>query len=266
MHFFRLIPACAVALACAMAQQPAAGEPTAQSALLGSPEAAPAGYTVAPGSKVPLSLINSISTKRSAVGDTVYLETAFPVLAGGRIVIPVGSYVTGTVTEIKRPRRMNGLGQLYIRFDSLTLPNGVTRDFHGRVNSLDGDSKGKLDPEGKVTAESNKAGDAVTVEETAGAGATAGGIVGALSGHPGMGLGLGAAVGAAAGLIGVMAMRPDAILERGSTVEMVIDRPITYNEKELDFGNYQAPHFSNQGPAPEPAKKPIGLGRHFIFD
>ena len=81
-----------------------------------------------------------------------------------------------------------------------------------------------------------------------------------------MGLGLGAAVGAAAGLIGVMAARPDAILERGSTVEMVIDRSISYNEKELDFGNYQAPHFSNQGPAPEPAKKTIGLGRHFILD
>src|ERR1017187_1501081 len=183
MSFFRLMAVGSLALACAMAQQPAAGEPAAQSALLVSPEAAPAGYTVAPGTKLPLSLINSISTKRSAVGDTVYLETAFPVLAGGRIVIPVGSYVTGTVTEIKRPRRMNGLGQLYIRFDSLTLPNGVTRDFHGRVNNLDGDSKGTIGPEGKVTAESNKAGEAQTVEETAGVGATAGGIVGALSGH-----------------------------------------------------------------------------------
>ena len=94
------------------------------------------------------------------MGDTVYLETAFPVLAGRRIVIPVGSYVTGTVTQIKRPGRVKGLGELYIHFDSLTLPNGVTRDFRGRVNSLDGDFSRRLDNEGKVISDSNKSGDA----------------------------------------------------------------------------------------------------------
>ncbi len=271
MSFFRLMMAGLVALAAATAQQPAIGTAVGQSAPAVSAaaapvvpaETAPAAYTVAPGTKLPLSLINSISTKRSAVGDTVYLETAFPVLAGGKIVIPAGSYVTGTVTEIKRPGRIKGLGELYIRFDSLTLPNGVTRDFHGRLNNLDGDSKGRLDNEGKVVSDSNKSGDAVTVEETASAGATVGGIVGAVAGHPGMGLGVGAAAGAAAGLIGVLVSRgPDAILERGSTVEMVIDRPITYTGKELEFGNYQPPHFANQGSPPENPKKAGPLDRH----
>jgi len=268
MSFFRVIAAGLLALATLMGQQPAPGAaggqdapavPAAAAAV--SPETAPAAYTVPPGTKLPLSLINSISTKRSAAGDAVYLETAFPVLAGGRIVIPVGSYVTGTVTEIQRPRRLKGLGQLYIRFDSLTLPNGVTRSFRGRVNNLDGDSKGTVDTEGKVTSENNKAGDAVTVEETAAAGAGVGGIVGALGGHPGMGVGVGAAAGAAAGLIGVMAARPDAILERGSTVEMIIDRPIRYTEKELDFGNYQPPHFAAPPPAPDTGRKNSPMGR-----
>jgi len=80
-----------------------------------------------------------------------------------------------------------------------------------------------------------------------------------------MGVGLGAAAGAAAGLIGVMSARPDAVLERGSTVEMVIDRPIVYNEKELDFGNYQAPHFNNPAP-PAAAKKANPFGRQFIVN
>src|SRR5829696_3566971 len=85
-------------------------------------------YIVEPGTKIPLSLINTISTKHSAEGDRVYLETAFPILVSGRIVVPVGSYVAGTVTQIKKPGRMKGRGELYVRFDSLTLPNGVTRD------------------------------------------------------------------------------------------------------------------------------------------
>ena len=88
----------------------------------------PAEFTVETGTKVPLSLINSVSTKHSAEGDRVYLETVFPVLVNGRIVVPVGSYVAGTVTQLKKPGRVKGRGELYVRFDSLTLPNGVTRD------------------------------------------------------------------------------------------------------------------------------------------
>ena len=39
-------------------------------------------------------------------------------LVNGRIVIPVGSYVAGTVTQIKKPGRMKGRGELYVRFDT----------------------------------------------------------------------------------------------------------------------------------------------------
>ena len=102
-------------------------------------------FTVSTGTKVPLSLINSISTKHSAVGDSVYLETAFPVVVNGRIVIPVGSNVQGTVTQIKKPGRVKGHGELYIRFDSLILPNGVTRDFRARMGGMDAAASGKLD-------------------------------------------------------------------------------------------------------------------------
>src|SRR5262249_15074203 len=82
-----------------------------------TPAPAPAAqFTVEPGTKMPLSLINSISTKHSAEGDRVYLETVFPVLVNGRIVVPVGSYVAGTVTQVKKPGRVKGRGELYVRF------------------------------------------------------------------------------------------------------------------------------------------------------
>src|SRR5450759_4350448 len=95
-------------------------------------------YTITAGNKIPLSLINSVSTKHSAEGDRIYLETVFPILSNGRIVIPPGSYVAGTVTQVKRPGRVKGRGELYLCFDSLTLPNGVTRDFRARVAGIDG--------------------------------------------------------------------------------------------------------------------------------
>jgi len=208
-------------------------------------------FTVDPGTKVPLSLINSISTKHSAEGDRVYLETSFPVLANGRIVIPVGSYVAGTVTQIKRPGRVKGRAELFIRFDSLTLPNGVTREFRARIGGLDGLTSGTLDKaEGKVTSDGNKVGDVRTVAETAGAGASVGAIAGNAASHTGMGLGVGAAAGAAAGLIGVLATRgPDAVLARGSSVEMVLDRPLIFQDNELNFSGYAPPRASAAPPA-----------------
>src|SRR5690242_13061152 len=84
-------------------------------------------YTVEPGTHIPLSLINSVSTKNSIVGDRVYLETVFPILVDGKIVIPPGSYVAGTITDVQRPGKMKGRGEFHLRFDSLTLPNGTTR-------------------------------------------------------------------------------------------------------------------------------------------
>jgi hypothetical protein len=220
--------------------------------------AQPASYTVDPGTKIPLSLINTISTKHSTEGDRVYLETSFPVLVSGRIVIPVGSYVAGTVTQVKKPGRVKGRGELYIRFDTITLPNGVTRDFRARIGGVDGQATGELDKaEGKVKSEGNKVGDARTIGEATGAGASIGVIAGNAAGHAGLGAGLGAAAGAAAGLVGVLATRgPDAVLSRGTTVEMVIDRPVSFSDADLNFGNYQPPHAAaSSAPLPQQSEK-----------
>src|ERR1700694_3317554 len=174
------------------ADPPAEGNRQAQDGLKVASDtrraAHPDDFVVAAGTKVPLSMINSVSTKTASEGERIYLETVFPILANGRVVIPPGSYVAGTVTEVKRPGRVHGHGELYVRFDSLTLPNGVTRDFRARIGSLDGTPPDTLDKaEGKVKSDGNKAGDLKTIGESAGAGAGIGGLAGAAAGHAGMG-------------------------------------------------------------------------------
>src|SRR5271154_4807719 len=144
-------------------------------------------FLVEPGTHVPLSLINSVSTKNSAPGDRVYLETVFPILVDGRIVIPPGSYVMGTITEVQRPGKVKGRGEFHLRFDTLTLPNGVTRDFRARVSGLDGRASEELDRnEGSVKSEGSKGTDARTVVETTVAGASIGALAGSAAGATGM--------------------------------------------------------------------------------
>jgi hypothetical protein len=222
-------------------------------------------YDVETGTRVPLSMINSVSTKHATAGERVYLETVFPIVINGKVVIPPGSYVMGTLTDVQRPGRLKGRGEFYLRFESLTLPNGVTRDFRARVGALDGRASEELDKnEGKIRSEGNKAGDVRTIGEAAGTGASVGAIAGSLGGSVGMGAGIGAAAGAAAGLIAVLVTRgPDAVLAKGTTVEMVLDHTIHFDESDLDFSNSISRRSTGDGGGPLPSRKTQSTSRRY---
>ncbi len=197
----------------------------------------PTTYTVAPGTRIPLLLINSISTRNAHEGDQVYLETAFPIVVEHKIVIPPGSYVRGTITQMKRPGRVKGRGEVYLRFDTLILPNGVTRDFRGRVGAVGGNSSETLEKkEGKIQSDSSKGADAATIATAGASGTGIGAIAGSASGSPGLGTAIGAAGGAAAGLATVLFTRgPDVQLLRGTELDMVLDRALVFTEEEVRF-------------------------------
>lgn len=192
-------------------------------------------YQVEAGTHVLLTMINSVSTKQAQTGDRIYLQTAFPVVVNGKVLIPQGSWVNGTVTSVQRPGHMKQKGELQVRFDTLTLASGATRDFRSDMGAVDSDSGEKLDREHSgVEAAGDGGKRAGTVATTAGTGAAIGAGVGAISHAAVRGALIGGAAGTAAGLIGTMlARRPDAVLPKGTTVEMVLDRPITFREEDL---------------------------------
>jgi len=206
-------------------------------------------YQVDSGTHILLNMINSVSTKAAVPGDRIYLETAFPVLSQGRIVVPQGSWVTGTITEVKRPGRVKGRGSLQVRFDSLTLPNGVTRNFRSDLGALDSRENETLKREqSKIGGPGDKKGDVGTVVGTTTAGTVIGSGVGAAAGNVARGAGIGAGAGAAAGLLGVLTSRgPDATLNKGSTVEMVLDRPLVFQESDVNFQNAPPSRALSQG-------------------
>jgi type IV secretion system protein VirB10 len=234
----RATPATAVSTPAPAAPKPFSS-PEALEAALAGPAATPAeaDLIVRSGTHLGLSLRNPVDTKHSHEGDHIYLQTIAPIAVDNRIVIPQGSFVNGTITQSKSAHGVKGKGELYIRFDSLTLPNGVTRDFRSRLASADSTAKGQVDKkEGKITGERDSTGDAQTVALGTGIGASVGGIAGAAAGHTLGGVGIGAAAGAAAGLAAVFhSKRPDAVLQQGTTLEMVLDRDLQFKSSELPF-------------------------------
>jgi hypothetical protein len=249
MRYGTLLITFVLASGVALAQDTPAAEPSA--------EPQPAPFTVQPGTRIPLSMINSVNTKNSAAGDRVYLQTVFPILANGKVIIPPGSYVEGTVTEVKRPGRVKGRGSLFVRFDSLILPNGVTRDFRARVGAIDGRGDEKLErTEGRIQSESGKANDAKTVAVTGASGALIGAGLGSQVGSMGEGAAIGAGAGVAAGVMLAMLSRgPDATLPKGSTIEMVLDRQLTFTGDEIDFRGAAPPANFTDGGGPSSAQK-----------
>jgi len=189
------------------------------------------GFTLPAGTRIPIVIKHAISTKNAKPNDPIYAETNFPVVQDGRVLIPVGTYVQGVITRVQRPGRVKGRGELLVHFNTLIFPNGYTVMLPGALDNVPGAEHGKVkDEEGTIQGDSNVGHDMATIGKTTAAGAGLGTIVGndVGSGHALAGLGAGAGGGALVGLATVLMTRgPDLRVESGTTIEMVLERPVT---------------------------------------
>src|SRR5260370_15695105 len=144
-----------------MAQQPDGPQNDAPPPVAPKPVGAPqAGsgekITVPAGTRVGVVLQNGISTHSAKAGDSVYLQTSFPITQSNRIVIPVGSYLRGELLEANRPGRIKGRGEFRMRLDTLTLPNGYTLRLRAPPRTAYSGGTHTLHSQVKVTAPGNK--------------------------------------------------------------------------------------------------------------
>jgi len=219
------------------APSPATAATTSAAAGPTLPQNPKAVVRVPSGTRVPLVLHNAITTRSAQVGDPVYFETLFPIMVDGHVVIPAGSYISGELTEVKRPGHVKGRAELMAKLNTLILPNG----YMVNLNASPGGSAGtggneKMNDEGKVIGDSDKTTDVGTVVGTTVTGTELGAGIGAAAGNVGKGAVIGMGAGAAAGLMSVLLTRgPEAELPRGTTLEAVLDRPIMLDADKVQF-------------------------------
>jgi type IV secretion system protein VirB10 len=131
------------------------------------------------GTVIPIVLTAYLNTRSSQVGDTVYADTTYPVWIQQRLVIPRGSIVRGTVTDVVRPGKIRGKGRLAVRFDDILLPNGVKRDLVAGFRGIHGPGDETVDRKDEsVSAGASKGEDAGTVVGTTSQGAIIGAVAG----------------------------------------------------------------------------------------
>ena len=176
------------------------------------------------GSHVLLKLVNSVTTRTAKQGDYVYMKTATPIVSGGQVVVPEGTYVQGVVSSSKQSGRVKGRAELGIRIETMTFASGKVLQMSPHLASVDAESTGqKVDHEGQIKQGGDKEQDAARIATIGGAGAALGG----LTDRSWKGAGVGAGAGGAVGLATVLLTRGrEVTLSQGATVDVVFDRAV----------------------------------------
>jgi hypothetical protein len=177
------------------------------------PPAAPTTLTAAAGTQMSLAASDTITTRAAKVGDSFTATVSQDVKdASGRVVIPAGSTVEGTITAARPAPNPNSSGQLVLEVKSVSV-RGASYPLEATVESKDTVMKGR----GVTKADAAKVG----------GGAVAGAIVGKLLGKNTKGAVVGGAVGAAAGAAAARASRDiDVVIPKGAAITIKLTQPV----------------------------------------
>jgi hypothetical protein len=163
-------------------QPPAARPPAARPP---APPPRPALRTLSAGARFDVAATDTISSRTSKIGDAFTARVVEDVKnAAGQVVIPAGSTVNGTITDVKPAPNPRTPGTLTLSVTSVTV-GGNTYPIEGTVDSVETTHQGR-----GVTS-----GDAAKV----GAGAVAGAVLGRVIGGNKKGTIIGGVVGGIAG-------------------------------------------------------------------
>jgi hypothetical protein len=158
---------------------------------------------------VGLQIERTISSEVAKVEDRVEARVTRDVRVGGRVAIPAGSIVQGSVMEVERGGKLKERAKLGIRFHTVVLADGT------RLNiKTDSVVREGASPSNESAAK-------------IGGAAVGGAILGAILGG-GKGAVLGGTIGAAGGTAAQMAgNRNPAVLPAGTTVSVRVQQPVS---------------------------------------
>jgi hypothetical protein len=202
LHRLRLVPAFVVLLAFAGMGDVAALRP----------KDLPAhdDITIPAGTVLRVRLDNAVGSDFSRVEDPVRARLARPVFVGGRMVLPAGSTVVGSVVDARRSGKVKGRARVAVRFHHLA-PAGGDERYAIRTRTWAG------------VAPATKKRDALTIALPAAGGAVIGGIADGKKGA-----GIGALIGGGAGTGVVLATRGKEVrLGRGAVLVVRLAEPLS---------------------------------------
>lgn len=198
--------------AAAPAPTPPTTPPTRPAAAPPRPAPAPAPRGLPAGTQITANAADTLTSRHNKVGEPA-MAVIMEDINGedGRVVVPSGAVLLGTITDLAPAETPGGQGRMIITFNRVEF-GGNSYAVTARTDSMATHMKGR-----GVTA-----GDAAKV----GAGAVVGAIAGRVIGGNARGTAVGAAAGAAAG-VGIAAATRDVdiLLDAGAAIFLALEAP-----------------------------------------
>jgi hypothetical protein len=213
--------------------------------------------TVAQGTKFRANLKNTLDSGSSQPGEEVTATVGEPIYANGTEVVPAGSRIVGSVTEVTSAKRFHfgRNGKIDIRFTAIETPDGRRFPLSASVDSNEVHLTG-----GSTAGRVGKSAAAVGGGALGGAalGTALGAIVGGTSGggHVGKATGMGAifgtALGAGVGGVGAAVRKGSEVkLKAGMSLPVQLDQSLQISGGPGSYGQpppYGAPAYGAQPP------------------
>jgi S-layer homology domain len=205
--------------------------------------------TVASGTKFQAALKNGLDSETTVVGEPVEASLASPIMSGGVEVVPAGSRVLGSVTNVISAKRFKfgANGKIDIKFTSVETPDGRKIPLSASIDENEmhltgGTTGGRVGKSLLTTGAGAGGGAALGTALGAIVGATGRGQVGRSTG---MGAAFGTALGGGVGLVGAGVRKGSEIkIKAGSSL------PVQLNESMQVAGaapaSYYPPPYSQQ--------------------
>jgi hypothetical protein len=187
-----------------------------------SSAASPQANEVSAGTRFLVGLRDTINTGTAKAGDHFNVRTLEPLALENGTILPPGVDLTGHIDKVTAAHKA-GHARLWLTFDEIKTPNGklpVVAD----VIDIPGVHSVKVDydREGEIETRSGNRDDAM---RAAAVGAFAGAGPGVVD-HDSKEAAQGAAAGAATAFMATSGMGQEFVLEKGTKLELILDRPL----------------------------------------
>ena len=111
-----------------------------------------------PGSLVHAMLLTPLDSKHTQKGSDVDAALSQPLFDKGRLILPAGTRLRGSVLQVRPARSLHRNGQLRIAFRQIILPDGAVQTVDTSLQGVESDAAGnvQLDTEGGAKSTPSK--------------------------------------------------------------------------------------------------------------
>jgi hypothetical protein len=166
-------------------------------------------------------LTQTISTRETAAGSRFTARLTADVLKNDHVILPVGTIISGRVTQVHGGRRSTGPAAIRLQPDLVKLPSGMAYELEADVIDLEHFKGAHVNAEGAIIGNINPKETAATFGATAGSGALIGAAVGG-----GVGAVVGAGVGAGVGTVIWLQREHQETLASGTGIVFSLNHPL----------------------------------------